>query len=74
MSEFKLYMVEKQKIDEFIAEGYRISTVKETWNGDEVEFIHPHQDQPILLRIQTAEGRKYFSSIIKTLQKSAPHS
>lgn len=65
MSEFKLFTNEKQKVDQLIAEGYRIHTVKETLDGDDVEFIHPNQEQPILIRIQTAEGRKYFVNILK---------
>lgn len=71
MSEFKLFRDEKHKIDQLIAEGYRVSTVKETLDGDEVQFIHPNQEQPILFRVQTAEGRKYFVNIIRALQK--PH-
>lgn len=71
MSEFKLFSDEKKKVDQLIAEGYRINTVKETLDGDEVEFIHPKGEQPIPFFIQTAEGRKYYVNLIKALQK--PH-
>ncbi|MBO9128782.1 hypothetical protein [Bacillus sp. 165] len=69
MSEYKEFIIERSKMDVLIQKGYRIKRVTEHLNGASIEFelTHPkssEQKRNEVLHIQTAEGRKYFSSLI----------
>lgn len=64
MSEHQQYLAEKDKIDSFIQKGYRIHGVNEHLNGDSVNFLHPNGNVTETILIGTANGRKYFSSLL----------
>jgi hypothetical protein len=67
MSEYQLFMEEKQKIDAFISQGYLISNVREDLSGGFFEFTPPHNNsEKVTLLIHTANARKYsFTLLIK---------
>jgi hypothetical protein len=64
MSEHQQYLDEKAKVDFLIQKGYRINNILENLNGSYVNFIHPKDQSKETLHISTANGRKYFSSIL----------
>lgn len=64
MSEHQQFLAERDKIDLLIQKGYRISNIEENLNGSYVDFIHPNNQAKETLHISTANGRKYFSSVL----------
>jgi hypothetical protein len=64
MSEYQQFLVERNKVDFLMQKGYRISDILENLNGSYVDFIHPDDQSKETLHISTANGRKYFSSIL----------
>lgn len=64
MSEHKQFLEEKDQIDKLVEKGYRISFINENLNGSYVDFTHPTNELKETLHISTANGRKYFSSIL----------
>jgi hypothetical protein len=64
MSEYQQFLVERNKVDFLIQKGYLISNILENLNGSYVDFIHPNDHSKETLHISTANGRKYFSSIL----------
>ncbi|MDN3016326.1 hypothetical protein V7161_26330 [Neobacillus drentensis] len=64
MSEYQQFQDERDKIDFFIGKGYRINGVNEHLNGATVDFLHPNGNVTETLLIGTANGRKYFSSLL----------
>jgi hypothetical protein len=64
MSEHKQFLTERERIDLLIQKGYRMSHIFEDLNGSYVDFIHPESQVKETLHISTANGRKYFSSIL----------
>jgi hypothetical protein len=64
MSEYQQFLVERNKVDFLIQKGYLISNILENLNGSYVDFIHPNDQSKETLHISTANGRKYFSSIL----------
>ncbi|MDN4522912.1 hypothetical protein [Fictibacillus fluitans] len=64
------YFEEKAKIDLLLNKGYTITKVTENLDGATVTFQSAnHKDQEVLL-IETADARKYFSSIMVSLQRN----
>jgi len=65
MSSFKEFALEKEKVDSYQDRGYKISHVTESLDGAHVEFVHQEngEDKQTLL-LETADGRKYLSSIV----------
>ncbi|MHC0035589.1 hypothetical protein [Pseudoneobacillus sp. C159] len=64
MSEHQLFLAERDKIDFLIQKGYRIGFILENLNGAYVDFFHPDSEQKETIHVGTANGRKYFSSIL----------
>lgn len=64
MSEYKQFVAEKDKIDFLVEKGFQIQVIIENLNGAFVDFIHPREGTKETLHIETAIGRKYFSSIL----------
>ncbi len=64
MSEYMEFVEERKKIDLLVHKGYSINKVIENLNGAYVEFVKPNREDCTLLHISTANGRKYFSSLL----------
>jgi hypothetical protein len=64
MSEHQLFLEEKQRIDQLLLKGFRIQSIYEHLNGANIVFFHPNEKLIETLHIMTANGRKYFSSIL----------
>lgn len=62
MSDYKRFIKEKEKIEALIQDGYRIMAVKETLEGDVVEFKRHLEEKE--LHLSTAEARKYIGTIL----------
>lgn len=70
MSSYKEFALEKEKIDFYQSNGYKISKVTESLDGTYVEFEQQEnsEDKQSLV-LYTADGRKYLSSIVFEEQK-----
>ena len=67
MSDYKGFIKEKNRVDTLIQDGYRIIAVKETLEGDFVEFErHLEREE---LQLLTAEARKYIGTIIVEVKR-----
>jgi hypothetical protein len=64
MSDYQQYLNERDKIDFLIQKGCQIYNVREHLNGASVDFLHPNGNVTETLLIGTANGRKYFSSLL----------
>ena len=64
MSDHQQFLAERDKVDFFIQKGYRLNAVTEHLNGASVDFLHPDGKQTETILIGTANGRKYFSSLL----------
>ncbi|MDP4170636.1 MAG: hypothetical protein Q8906_08500 [Bacillota bacterium] len=64
MSDYQQFLSEREKIDFLMLKGYRIEKIKEDLNGSYVEFLHPEDRIKQTLHVATANGRKYFSSLL----------
>lgn len=62
MSDYRGFLREKEKIDALLQDGYRVIAVKETLEGDVVEFERHIERKE--LHLLTAEARKYLGTII----------
>ncbi|MFS0781765.1 hypothetical protein [Bacillus sp. 1P06AnD] len=70
MSDYQQYVGEKLEIDSLMKKGYRIRSVNETLDGAFLTFYHDVEKQNELIRVMTANGRKYFSTFL--LDRSVP--
>jgi len=70
MSSYREFAFEKEQIDAFMMKGYDIRQVTESLDGAVVVFGHPEnrEDRQELL-LQTADARKYISTIVFEKQK-----
>lgn len=66
MSEYNEYCAERDKIDDLLAKGYRMTRITENLSGAFVDFekVEGTKQEWEQLLITTAEGRKYFSSVL----------
>jgi DNA-binding transcriptional MerR regulator len=64
MTEHQQFLAERDKIDFLIQKGFRINHIREHLDGADVEFVHPEENIKETLKIGTASGRKYFSSML----------
>jgi hypothetical protein len=64
MSDHQQYLNERDKIDFFIQKGYRITSILEHLDGATLELMHPEKKEKETFLIGTANGRKYFSSLL----------
>lgn len=68
MSEYQQFLQERDRIDFFIQQGYRIVNINENLSGAFVEFVKDKQKE--ILHVVTPEGRKYFSVVLIQQQKT----
>lgn len=63
VSDYHLYLAERDKIDFLLQKGYRINGVIENLSGAFVQFEKRKDEETTteILHILTAEARKYFS-------------
>lgn len=73
MSEYQLFLQERDRIDFFIQNGFTIKSVTETLSGSFVDFINEQSEEreTVTLHVATAEGRKYFSVKVVEQQRGA---
>jgi hypothetical protein len=63
---------EKNRIDQFVHQGFIISAVKEDLSGAWLEFTHPEgAESPVSLHIKTAEARTHFTNLLLKQARSA---
>ncbi|MCG7343631.1 hypothetical protein MHZ92_05775 [Sporosarcina sp. ACRSL] len=60
MSDHLLSLDEMKQVDDYIASGFKIHSVRENLSGTFVEF--KQQEEEVCLQITTAEARKYFAA------------
>ncbi len=68
MSDYQQFLQERDRIDFLIDKGYRIKSVVENLSGATVEFENGTEAYE-RLHVLTANGRKYFSSLLVTQQR-----
>lgn len=73
MSEYKMFIEERDKIDYYLQKGYQIKSVTENLSGAFVDFYKKDGDKEMVetLHVITPEGRKYFSVMLIKQQKEA---
>jgi hypothetical protein len=66
VSDYQLFLTERDKIDYLIQKGYRITGVKENLSGAFVDFekVTNEGKEAETLHILTAEARKYYSVML----------
>lgn len=60
MSEYSIFLEEKNKIDNFFDRGYKIQSLFENLSGTFVEFSL--NEENVQLQLVTPEGRKYIGT------------
>lgn len=60
MSEYNIFLEEKNKIDHFFDQGYQLQSLFENLSGMFVEFSL--NEENIQLQLVTPEGRKYIAT------------
>ncbi|REE84458.1 hypothetical protein A8990_115139 [Paenibacillus taihuensis] len=73
MSDFEQFMAEKNAIDEYLEQDYRIVGVTEELNGDRLRLQPPAgapDSVPITLLIQNSNARKYWSTLLFATSES----
>lgn len=63
MSEFEQFQAEKQKLDGFIAQKFRIVGVRENLEGAWLDLEHPGGEKA-KLHLKTANARKYYVNVL----------
>ncbi|MBU8878400.1 hypothetical protein BGM26_05280 [Bacillus sp. FJAT-29790] len=69
MSDHQQFLDERDRIDFLIQKGYLINKVNENLDGAFVDFTHLEEKKTETVRIGTANGRKYFSTLLFQQQK-----
>lgn len=69
MSEYKLFVKEKEQMDALVEAGYLITDITENVNGSFVEFSLGKKETESL-HIVTPEGRKYFAVVLIKQQQA----
>ncbi|MEH7226248.1 hypothetical protein V7112_20750 [Bacillus sp. JJ1566] len=67
MSEYQVFLQERDKIDFLLQKGYKMTNIIENLSGAFVEF--ENNDEKETLHIITPEGRKYFAVMLIKQQK-----
>ncbi|AST91044.1 MULTISPECIES: hypothetical protein [Sutcliffiella] len=67
MSEYQLFLQERDKMDVLLQKGYKITNVLENLSGAFVDFCKEEEKET--LHIVTPEGRKYFAVMLIKQQK-----
>lgn len=63
MSDYHEYMMEREQLDFFVERGYQIEEVYENLNGAYLQLRLNNQVETF--HVKTADGRKYFSSLLQ---------
>ena len=63
MSEFEQFQAEKQKLDGFVAQKFKIVGVNEDLEGAWLDLEHPG-GETASLHLTTANARKYYVSLL----------
>jgi hypothetical protein len=73
VSDYQLFLQERDRIDFFFQKGFVIKNVTESLSGSFVDFVNEQSEEreTVTLHVATAEGRKYFSVKIVEQQKRA---
>jgi hypothetical protein len=73
VSDYQLFLQERDRMDFFIQKGFVIKSVTESLSGSFVDFVNEQSEEreTVTLHVSTAEGRKYFSVKIVEQQKGA---
>ncbi|MNR03518.1 hypothetical protein D3C85_1194150 [compost metagenome] len=69
MSEFELYQAEKQKLDGFVAQKFKIVGVLEDLEGAWLDLEHP-EGEKAKLHLTTANARKYYVNVLLSQGKT----
>ncbi|MCM3788757.1 hypothetical protein RG959_04730 [Domibacillus sp. 8LH] len=72
MSDYKGFIKEKEAIDALIDDGYRIIAVRETLEGDFIEFERHIERKE--LHLLTADARKYIGTLIVEAKRGSKNS
>ncbi|SEM73664.1 hypothetical protein [Paenibacillus sp. OV219] len=67
MSDFQDFLAEKNAIDGYLEQDYRIVGVTEELDGDRLRLQPPSgapDSKPVTLLIQNANARKYWSTLL----------
>ncbi len=60
MSEYTMFLEEKNKIDYFFDQGYKMQSLYENLSGTFIEFSL--NEENVQLQLVTPEGRKYIAT------------
>ncbi|MFD0697970.1 hypothetical protein ACFQZT_28245 [Paenibacillus sp. GCM10027628] len=63
MSEYEQFMREKQKLDDFVSQNFKIVRVEEDLNGAVLDLEHPG-GETASLHLETANARKYYAVLL----------
>ncbi|WNS81052.1 hypothetical protein RRU94_09540 [Domibacillus sp. DTU_2020_1001157_1_SI_ALB_TIR_016] len=72
MSDYKGFIKEKEAIDALLDDGYRIIAVRETLEGDFIEFERHIERKE--LHLLTADARKYIGTLIVEAKRESKNS
>jgi hypothetical protein len=66
LSDYQLFLTERDQIDVLLQKGYFLKNITENLSGDFIEFEHINNKEVsgVTLHILTAEGRKYYTSLL----------
>jgi hypothetical protein len=64
MSDYQVFLSERDKIDFLIQKGFKIEKITENLSGAFVLFKHTENKRSATLHVKTANARKYFSNLL----------
>lgn len=68
LSEYEVFLQERDQVDFLIQKGYKITNVVENLNGSNVEFVKGEEKE--IVHLITPEGRKYFVVLLINQQQA----
>ncbi|OXM87729.1 hypothetical protein [Paenibacillus rigui] len=71
MSAYQQFQAEKEKLDAYAAQQFRITAVQEDLTGTLLTLEHPGGER-VTLRLETADARKYFVSVMLRQKTKTP--
>ncbi|MTT30703.1 hypothetical protein GMB86_01570 [Terrilactibacillus sp. BCM23-1] len=73
MHEHQLFMEEKERIDNLVEQGYKITGIEENLSGAYVHFDYIDHDnrnvETQILHVLSADARKYFTTLLVAKEK-----
>lgn len=70
MSDYEQYRLEKQKLDDYAEQKFRIVGVKEDLSGAWLNLEHPG-GETATLHLKTANARKYYAALLIKQQQDS---